>query len=349
MPCSRRARLNLSDDLRGAGRVIDYPRRNRLARLPTPLQPLHRASDRWGRGHRLWIKRDDLTGCTLTGNKVRKLEFITAHAQDKGYDTLITCGGIQSNHCRATALAGAELGLSVHLLLRGEPCGEDSGNLLLDRLAGATLSCYPARQYVSEIDALFQQWVDHYAGMGRRALAVPTGGSDGIGLWGYLAACEELRSDFEAAAIETAPRVTASGSGGTQAGLTLGAALHALPATVWGINVCDDERYFLDKIAADVRHWTKTFPGAPAVPLQPRVLDGYVGEGYGRAGPEIFELIAELCALEGVVLDPVYTGKAFYGMLQEIAAGRFTGCRDIVFVHTGGVFGIFPQAAGFEQ
>ena len=143
--------------------------------------------------------------------------------------------------------------------------------------------------------------------------------------------------------------MTATGSGGTQAGLTLGAALHALPATVWGINVCDDEQYFMDKVAADVSHWAETFSDAPAVTVHPRVLDGYVGEGYARAGPEIFHLIAELCALEGLVLDPVYTGKAFHGMLREIASGRFEGCRDIVFVHTGGVFGIFPQAAGFEQ
>jgi D-cysteine desulfhydrase len=328
--------------------VIDYPRRNRLARLPTPLQPLHRASDRWGDGHRLWIKRDDLTGCTLTGNKVRKLEFITAYAQDNGYDTLVTCGGIQSNHCRATALAGAQLGIPVHLLLRGEKPGEAGGNLLLDYLAGATVNCFPARQYVNEIDDLFAYWLDHYAALGRRALAVPTGGSDGIGIWGYVAACEELRKDFREAGIESAHVVTATGSGGTQAGLTLGAALHSLPATVWGINVCDDERYFLDKVAADVHHWSEAFPGVTAVPVQPRVLDGHVGEGYAKAGPEIFELIAELCALEGLVLDPVYTGKAFHGMLQEIAAGRFDGCRDIVFIHTGGVFGVFPQAAGFN-
>lgn len=329
--------------------MIDYPRRNHLARLPTPLQLLSRASERWGRGHRLWVKRDDLTGCTLTGNKVRKLEFITAYAQDQGYDTLITCGGIQSNHCRATALAGAELGLQVHLLLRGEQAGDATGNLLLDHLAGAQVSCYPPRQYVTEIDQLFQQWVAHYASQGRRALAVPTGGSDGIGLWGYVAACEELQSDFDNADIDAAHLVTATGSGGTQAGLTLGAALHGLPATVWGVNVCDDERYFLDKVAADVAHWSQLFPGNGAPPLQPRVLDGYVGEGYARAGPEIFQLIAELAALEGVVLDPVYTGKAFYGMLQELQSGRFEGYRDIVFIHTGGVFGLFPQASGFGQ
>ena len=134
---------------------LSYPRRIDLARVPTPLQYLERASKQWGGGHRLWVKRDDLTGCTLSGNKVRKLEFITAHALDNGYDTLITCGGLQSNHCRATAFAGAQLGLKVHLLLRGDAPEDREGNLLLDHLAGATVSCYPKRQYVAEIDSLF--------------------------------------------------------------------------------------------------------------------------------------------------------------------------------------------------
>ena len=328
---------------------LSYPRRISLARTPTPLHALERATARWGNGHRLWIKRDDLTGCTLSGNKVRKLEFITAHAIDEGYDTLITCGGLQSNHCRATAFAGAQLGLSVHLLLRGEAPAEADGNLLLDQLAGATVSCYPKRQYVAEIDALFQHWQQHYAKLGRKALVVPTGGSDGIGAWGYIAACEELRADFAAFGIEQAHIVTATGSGGTQCGLTLGAALHDLPATVWGVNVCDDEQYFLDKVAADTTDWRRRYPGVPEVDTRTRVIDGYVGQGYGIASPQVFALIAELAALEGVVLDPVYTGKAFAGMLAEIAAGRFQGCRDIVFMHTGGIFGLFPQRAGLQN
>lgn len=326
---------------------IDYPRRIGLARTPTPLQYLERASARWGRGHRLWVKRDDLTGCTLSGNKVRKLEFITAHAIDNGFDTLITCGGLQSNHCRATAFAGAQLGLGVHLLLRGEAPAQPDGNFLLDRLAGAAVSCYPKRQYVAEIDHLFLHWQQHYADLGRRALAIPTGGSDGIGAWGYIAACEELAADFAAQRIERAHIVTASGSGGTQAGLSLGVAVHGLPAKVWGINVCDDEAYFLNKVKADAADWQRRYPQTPAVDIQPLVLDGHVGEGYGIAGPEVFSLIAQLAALEGLVLDPVYTGKAFLGMLAEIDAGRFDGTLDIVFMHTGGIFGLFPQRSGF--
>ncbi|MEM6582427.1 MAG: D-cysteine desulfhydrase family protein [Pseudomonadota bacterium] len=329
--------------------ALHYPRRNTLAQTPTPLQYLQRASDKWGRGHRLWIKRDDLTGCLLSGNKVRKLEFITAHAQDEGYDTLITCGGVQSNHCRATAFAGAQLGLQVHLLLRGEQPGDFEGNLLLDRLAGAAISYYPKKQFFAELPTLFDYWAEHYKSRGQRALQVPTGGSDGLGIWGYIAACEELKHDFDANQINAAHLIIATGSGGTQAGLTLGAALHELPADVWGINVCDDEQYFLDKVAADALDWQRRFQIDTLPVLATRVIDGYVGRGYGIADQAVFDTIAELAQLEGIVLDPVYTGKAFSGMLSEIAAGRFEGKRDIVFVHTGGIFGLFPQRAGFRS
>jgi D-cysteine desulfhydrase len=327
---------------------LQYPRKTDLARTPTPLQYLERASQLWGCGHRLWVKRDDLTGCTLSGNKVRKLEFITAHALDFGYDTLVTCGGLQSNHCRATAFAGAQLGLNVHLLLRGDEPPEREGNLLLDHLAGAAVNCYPKRQYVAELDSLFEHWQAHYSELGRKALIIPTGGSDGIGAWGYIAACEELARDFAEQNIEQAHLVTASGSGGTQAGLTLGAALHQLPAKVWGVNVCDDEQYFVDKVTADAVDWHQRYPSTPEPELDIRVLDGYVGQGYGIASKEVFTLIADLAALEGLVLDPVYTGKAFSGMLAEIVAGRFEGVQDIVFIHTGGIFGLFPQRAGFN-
>ena len=328
--------------------ALQYPRRVKLAQTPTPLQLLSRASDKWGQGHRIWMKRDDLTGCTLSGNKVRKLEFIAAHAIDNDYDTLITCGGLQSNHCRATAFAGAQLGLKVHLLLRGESPQESQGNYLLDQLAGARISCYPGKQYFKEIASLFASWQKEYADQGRKALAVPTGGSDGLGAWGYIAACEELQSDFAEANIDQANIVTASGSGGTQAGLTLGVALHQLPATVWGVNVCDNERYFLDKIAEDADDWHRRYPDCPKPVLEPRVLDGYVGRGYGIAEPDVFQLINDLAAIEGVVLDPVYTGKAFAGMLAEIDRGTFSDCQDIVFIHTGGIFGVFPQSDGFS-
>jgi D-cysteine desulfhydrase len=327
---------------------LPYPRKIDLACTPTPLQLMERASAKWGLGHRLWIKRDDLTGSILSGNKVRKLEFIAAHAQDQGCDTLITCGGLQSNHCRATAFVGAQLGMKVHLILRGEAPNDKDGNYLLDHLAGAQVSCYPAKQYFREQESLFAHWQDHYAQMGHKALLIPTGGSDGVGVWGYISACEELRDDFAAAGIRQAHIVTASGSGGTQAGLSAGVQLLALPATVWGVNVCDDEQYFIDKVNDDIADWQERYENVRACNVSPNVIDGYVGPGYGEAGPEIFDLIAELARLEGIVLDPVYTAKAFHGMVSELAAGRFDGVQDIVFMHTGGTFGIFPQRDGFR-
>jgi D-cysteine desulfhydrase len=325
-----------------------YPAKVDLAVTPTPLQFLPRATARFGQGARLWVKRDDLTGSTLSGNKVRKLEFLIAHARSTGCDTLITCGGLQSNHCRSTALAGAQTGLAVHLLLLGEEPADPDGNLLLDKLAGATVNCYPRRQYVAEIGDLFAHWARFYEAQGRKALCIPTGASDGTGIWGYIAASQELLADFAAAGIDEAHVVTATGSGGTQAGLTLGALLHGLPATVWGVNVCDDEAYFVAKVAQDVAEWAQRYAPQPPVQVETRVIDGYVGDGYGIASPEVFGTIRELAALEGIVLDPVYTGKAFHGMIREIAAGRFADRRDIVFLHTGGIYGVFPQRAGFK-
>jgi len=294
------------------------------------------------------VKRDDLTGSLLSGNKVRKLEFIAAHAIDNGFDTLITCGGLQSNHCRATAFVGAQLGLKVHLILRGEEPRQKDGNYLLDYLAGATVDCHPAKTYFKELGSLFEQLCNDYAANGHKAMVIPTGGSDGIGVWGYIAAGEELAIDFSSAGIAQAHIVTASGSGGTQAGLTAAAALHQLPATVWGVNVCDDEQYFIDKVGSDIEDWHNRYPDVPDFDFQARVLDGYVGEGYGVASDEVFDLIVQLSRLEGIVLDPVYTAKAFQGMIAEIARGRFDGVEDIVFMHTGGTFGIFPQRDGFR-
>ncbi len=331
--------------------TLDFPPRISLARLPTPLQPLDRLSEAVGGQHRIWVKRDDLTDAAISGNKLRKLEFVTAAAREQGCDTLITCGGVQSNHCRATALVGARLGFKVHLILRGEAPEVPDGNLLLGHLAGAAISHYSPRQYFAELPELFAHWRDHYASQGSKALCIPTGASDGLGIWGYLGGAEELAADMGDAGIDEAHWVCATGSGGTQAGLTLGAALQPLPVDVWGFNVCDDEAWFLNKVAEDIADWRQRYPNALLGPLpdcRPRVVDGYVGPGYGRATGEVFATISELASLEGLVLDPVYTGKAFHGMLEEIRRGRFRGRRDIIFLHTGGIFGLFPQRSEFK-
>lgn len=334
---------------------LTYPPRITLAQTPTPFHALDRLSAQVG-GPRIWIKRDDMTGSAVSGNKIRKLEFTLAKAIAEGCDTIITAGGVQSNHCRTTALLCAQLGLQCHLILRGAPESEVDGNLLLDRLAGAEISFYDNVEYTRREREIYQEIQAHYAQQGRKAFAVPIGASDGHGLWGYIAAAEELKADFAAAGIQPKHIVSATGSGGTQGGLTAGAELFELGATVWGINVCDDEAYFLNKVASDLQHWQENYrecidPALNVSQLSINVIDGYVGQGYARASDEVFQLIRQLAAQEGIVLDPVYTAKAFFGLIEEIKRGRFSDTEDIVFVHTGGLFGLFPQRQqlGFDN
>lgn len=317
------------------------PPRLSLAARNTPLQPLHKFCAEQGLPL-IWVKRDDLTGSVTGGNKIRKLEFSLAEAQAQGADTLITCGGVQSNHCRTTALLGAQLGFKVHLILRGTPEDVPDGNLLLDTLAGAEITFHPAGDYHRGLDELFAETKAAYQAQGRKPFLIPTGASDAVGCWGYVAACEELAHDFKAHAISPKHIVTATGSGGTQAGLSAGTLLYGLGAKVWGINVCDDEAWFQRKVADDVASWQQKYQlDIDLTQLSVNVIDGYVGAGYAQAGPEIFQCIAQLARSEGLVLDPVYTGKAFFGLVEQLRAGRF-GDGDLVFVHTGGVFGLFP-------
>ena len=330
-----------------------FPERLSLAQIPTPLQPLRRLSAALG-GPTIWVKRDDLTGCLTSGNKVRKLEFVLAEALSKGADTIITVGGLQSNHCRTTAVLCAQLGLHCHLLLRGgEATAVPDGNLLLDQLAGATITHYPMNEYKAREAAILAQWENHYLSLGRRPYTIPVGASDGCGLWGYIAASSELLDDFDRVGIDPGHVICATGSGGTQAGLTLGLAGYGSTTRVWGINVCDDEAYFQQKICDDLTDWRRRYPDCgdqlPAIEqLAIGVIDGYVGAGYGVAGPPVFSTIRELARTEGLVLDPVYTGKAFHGMLEQYRQGRFDGSESIVFVHTGGLFGLFPHRSQLQ-
>ncbi|WP_299592554.1 D-cysteine desulfhydrase family protein [uncultured Microbulbifer sp.] len=335
---------------------IQYPARERLANLPTPLEPLPKISEQFSLpygGPKIWIKRDDLTESAMSGNKLRKLEFIIAEARARGCNTLITCGGEQSNHCRATALAAAKAGLQSHLILRrgrGNSTDVPDGNLLVDYLAGAKVSLYPLREYLDTLPQLFEQWSEFYMQQGDRALCIPTGGSDSLGIWGYILGTEELLQDCANAGFQPDQLVCASGSGGTQAGLTLGCQLLEADTQVTGYAVCDSADYFVGKVSADVNDWARRY--RQAFELDKRrihVIDDYIGPGYGIATEEIYQTIALAAQLEGILLDPVYTGKAFHGMLQDIQRGQYTGCENLVFIHTGGQFGIFPQRTGFES
>lgn len=319
------------------------PDKLNLAQLPTPLQFLPRLSTELA-GPRIWVKRDDLTGCAVSGNKVRKLEFVLARAIAEGADTLLTSGGLQSNHCRATAVLGAQLGLKVHLILRGElPERPPDGNLLLDSLVGAEISCYPQKQY-QHLPELIDHWLDFYRSRGRKPYVIPTGASDGIGIWGYLHSVSELACQFRELEIKPDAIVCATGSGGTQAGLTLGCHLSQLDIPVVGFAVCDDAAYFHNKIREDISDWTRRYgTSVDMTQVAIQVNDRYIGPGYGRARAEVFSTIRHMASLEGLILDPVYTGKAFYGLVEEIKAGVFQDASDIVYIHTGGLFGLYAQ------
>lgn len=324
------------------------PAKCSLARLPTPLQPLDRLSTALA-GPRIWLKRDDLTDTLLTGNKVRKLEFVIARALDLGATTLITCGGMQSNHCRATALVAAQLGLSCHLVLRGEPPKEADGNTLLAQLAGAKITYLSLSEYGRGLDSHLRSLKEQYDRAGQPAYVIPTGASDGVGLWGYYSAARELAHDFVEHSFDPALICCATGSGGTHAGLALGLAHLQLAAKVRGYAVCDSRRYFQEKGKADIEHWYKLYQPAVAPVIPPLdINDAYIGAGYGHASGTVFAAIELLARTEGIVLDPVYTGKAFAGLLDQIRRGDLNHADDVVFVHTGGVYGIFPYRQQFS-
>ena len=309
--------------------MIERPPRVELARLPTPVQPLDRLSKRWG-GPRIFVKRDDLTGSVLTGNKIRKLEFSLGQAMAEGARKVLTCGGLQSNHCRATAVACARLGLECVVYLRTDkPDPSPDGNHLLGRLVGAEVRFVGPEEYRT-------------LGPTGEGFWIPEGASDELGLWGYAEACAEL----EAEPIDFHALIHAVGSGGTSAGLVAGSVLHGFSTPLIGVPVCDDAEFFrvrIDAILAAARdRWTDlpTFPPArEAIEL----LDGFQGAGYALNRPEEWSVLREVAATEGLLLDPVYTVKAMMGLRQMIRDGRFTRDQAVLFLHTGGIYGLFPK------
>ncbi len=332
---------------------LNYPAHLEIARKGTPLQKMDRLSQKLG--VEIFFKRDDLTGCELSGNKIRKLEFLLADAKAKGADTVITCGGAQSNHCRATALAAVRAGLQTTLLLRTEdPTNPppSHGNILLDRMAGAELVWITPAEYKDRHNR-FEKERERLREQGKVAYIIPEGGSNQLGSWGYVKGMEEIAGDLTALGAGDFSETTvlsAVGSGGTTSGLLLGTRLLDLDLQVCGINVCDDKDYFVAAIDHICHEFIKDYSVDIAINSSDiNIVDGYVGQGYALSQPEELQAIYDLARLEGVVLDPVYTGKAFYGMVSEIRKKQSVFGRRIVFVHTGGIFGLFPVVDKFSK
>ena len=323
--------------------------RVRLAHLPTPLEFLPRLSSALG-GPEIWIKRDDCTGLSTGGNKTRKLEFLMAEAQAQGADLVMTQGATQSNHARQTAAFAARLGMACHILLEDRTGSRDpnynwNGNVFLDHLHGATTERHPGG---GDMNAIMETVADRFRAQGRRVYTIPGGGSNPTGALGYANCALELVNQANEQGVAIDHLVHATGSAGTQAGLVTG--LRAINAGIplLGIGVRAPKAKQEENVFALARA-TAAKLGCPDVVRREDVVANtdYVGEGYGIPTPAGLEAIELFARLEGILLDPVYSGKGAAGLIDLVRKGRFRKDERLVFLHTGGSVALFGYTGAF--
>lgn len=327
-----------------------FPRLH-FAHLPTPLEPMERISRALG-GPNLWIKRDDCTGLSSGGNKTRKLEFLIADAIEHKADTIITQGATQSNHARQTTAIAAKLGMECHVLLEDRTGYEDqayvyNGNVLLDQLHGAILSGHPADTDMNAaMEALAQKLRDD----GKSPYIIPGGGSNEIGALGYVNAAIELTTQANDRSLRIDHLVHATGSSGTQAGLVLGMEGMNTGIPVYGIGVRAPKQK-QEEMVYDLAQRTAEYMGlSPDVVARDKVVANcdYVGDGYGLPTDAMVEAVKMLAQYEGILLDPVYSGKGFSGLIDLIRKGHFKRDENVVFLHTGGSISLFGYPDVFD-
>ncbi|MGD8471678.1 MAG: D-cysteine desulfhydrase [Desulfobacterales bacterium] len=317
--------------------LAKFPRR-RYTEGKTPIEKLSRLSRELG-GPTIYMKRDDLLGLAGGGNKTRKLEFLVAEALAQGADTLITCGAVQSNHCRLTLAAAVKEGLKCRLILEERVPGsynpESAGNNFLFRLMGVEkIKVVPGS---SDMIAEMQAVADEVAGQGRNAYIIPGGGSNPVGATGYVAGAEEILAQTFDLGINIDRIICASGSAGTHAGLVTGFHGNNSNIPVIGINV-SRPRAEQEELVYDLVKDTAKHVGVNSdIPREAVVcFDEYVGPGYSLPTDEMAEAVRMLARLEGVLIDPVYTGKAMAGLIDLARKGTFNKDENILFIHTGG-------------
>jgi len=317
--------------------------RQSLGFFPTPLVKLARLTERLS-GPRIFMKRDDQTGLGLGGNKVRKLEFLVGEALAQGCDTLITGGAAQSNHCRQTAAAAAACGLACHLALGGEAPSVPEGNLLLDQLFGAVIHWTGELRKGEKIPEI----AESLRSAGRKPYVVPYGGSNTTGAAGFVEAARELAHQLDQLGESVTHIVFASSSGGTQAGLTVGRGLFGLECELVGIGIdkgASGDVPFAEHVVQLANATAERLSVSSRFSASDLAIrDDYLGDGYGVVGELERRAIRTVAQTEGILLDPVYTGRAMGGLIDMIERGEYSHEQTVLFWHTGGLPALFPYA-----
>ncbi len=320
-----------------------------LANLPTKIEKMPRTSARLGRC--IYLKRDDQTGSELNGNKIRKLEYAIYQALEQGADTLITCGGVQSNHCRATVAAGVKLGLKTILYLRSPERQAVEGNYFLDEMLGAQVRFITPEDYAYHREEIMKAAAGKLEKEGRKAYLIPEGASNGIGTLGYYEAFQEILAQEKEMGLDFDTIVCAVGSAGTYGGLHFANVLGKHGKKVIGVPIAADSEHFAQRTLEIWEEFSKLIGSEEALKTEDMLLlDGYVGRGYALNTPEEMDFLLEISRSEGVIFDSVYTGKAFRGLVDamENDHGFFKGSKNILFIHTGGLFGLFSKKFEFD-
>lgn len=286
-----------------------------------------------------FVKHDDLTGSLLSGNKVRKLDYLLYQAKQDGTEIIITCGAVQSNHCRATVVAASMLGIKTKLFLFGEEPKEIEGNLFIDKVFNADITYLTEEEYKG-VNLLMEQKKAELAKAGFKSTVIPAGASNSLGIWGYINFIDEIK-DFIIKNNITGI-ITAAGSGGTSAGLLLGSALNNLPLKIYAVNVLDSKEVIRDAILNLVLKCKADYQINASVEFNNLViLDGYSEEGYTNIAPDKVKIIKDFSENSGVLFDPAYTGKAFYAFVKNFL-DKDTD-EKVLLLHSGGLFGVFAK------
>lgn len=307
-----------------------------LAFLPTPLVRVNY------NGNSILIKRDDITGMETSGNKIRKLEYLLAEAKQKKADIILTTGGLQSNHARATTAAAAALGIKVRLYLWGEYTRHATGNLFINKFLGAEIVYLDYEEFVNA-SGIMKAAARELEAEGKNVYIIPEGGSSVTGIQGYINFWEELGSQTNLNDIKEI--WVAAGSGGTAAGLLIGARRKKLSVTIKAVSVLYPVELMQKKIDDLLSHYTEKYGATEGYSASLQIVGGYSQEGYKQITPEKVAVLRNFARATGIILDPVYTGKAFFAMSDSVR--KSDGYEGKLFLHTGGFLGVFDKTGEY--